>query len=423
MGEDVNLSNKNMASYREKISDPTITATFVEPYLKTGIKDEFESAVSRVLQSYSADSVRMFLWFLRKQKDPQKQCKVALQHLVFEGNLTVPLHGNGLVTILLSDEFEEDLKVIFIDHATNEITLLGYFPAPESILFNMVVRGDFTKKTQFFCRLTHDGNHAVLLGPPRSPELLAIAVYQLSPPVQLFERRFEETPFVKHDPLAIALNPSSVLQGQYQMAMITGNEKEIILTMLNLVTLRHSILQLESVQPQSRWPIYWMYGARDYRGDRIDFSSDGRFLSVPCYIENESMDACLIIEVSTLEPLCRISMDSTLDDLWLTWRFPVFSECETKLITCHIAKENGRRNKQKYELLFYKIPAMYSLKILCRAVIVECVRPTLLDQLPVPKDMIEFLRGKYNPIRDFPRGSRTSQLPIPDDKTSRCNLL
>ncbi|CAB4033430.1 PREDICTED: uncharacterized protein LOC105319134, partial [Paramuricea clavata] len=361
----------------EKVSDPSLTATYVEPYMTLGITDDaFESHVTQVLTAYSVDSLKMGLQSLRKRNE-----SVRRNGFLPSQDFYIPMYWYDIlhtnVTILMScHPAEEKHEISFLDHATDAITHLGYFST-------------YPRKPHLLCNLTQDGNYVVLLGPlSYTRSLLAsnsqtpvIGVYQLAPPMQLFEKRFKDTPFIKCDPIGIALSPASIIGGQYLIAIVTMGMAVIL---LNVVTLERSTVQLEFVLPQSFWQAIW-------GTDCVSFSPDGRFLSVMCCMENEFMNTCLIMDVSTLEPLCWMAAEGTLS--WLRWLFPMFSACGTKVVLSTFSGYENEYDDTKYELMFYKISRMQSLKFSCRVVILELVKPSLLDQLPLPQDLITFLGG------------------------------
>ena len=85
------------------------------------------------------------------------------------------------------------------------------------------------------------------------------------------------------------------------------------------------------------------------------------------------MNACLIIDVSKLEPLFWMAVDGGC--CWQRWLFPMFSACGTKMVlSTNLENED---DESKYELMFYKISSVLSLKDLCRVVILERVRSSL----------------------------------------------
>ena len=228
--------------------------------------------------------------------------------------------GNGLITILMyyrSYQKEDEHEIKFLHHASNEVTSLGHFTAYG---YSQIDQGCCPRAPRLLCGLTQDGNYAVMLGPlgythQRSPitETPTVAIFQISPPLQLFEKRFTKAPFMKCAPIGIALDRSSIVHGQYRVLILTY---KMAIICLNLITLERSVLQLESLKPQP------------FLENCITLSSDGRLLTVFCCMQYESIFACLVIDVSTLEPLCWVDADRNLG--WLRWIFPMFSACETK---------------------------------------------------------------------------------------------
>ena len=326
--------------------------------------------------------------------------------------------GNGLLTILMSYDWsaEDQNTIEFLDHATNECTFLGYFP---TYGFFKIDQGCCPRPPQLLCNLTQDGKHVVLFGPllythslnSPSSQTPVIAVYQLTPPMQLYEKRFKNAPFIKCDPCGIAVSSPSILQGQYKVAIVTVKTAIIL---LNMLTLERSTLQLESVGLTEQLI---------YRGEVgencLNFSPDGRFLSLSCYVQNKTMHACLIIDVSTLEPLCFVPHERCFS--WLRWLFPMFSVCGMKFVLSTYLDFENVYDENKYELRFFKISGIQSLKVLCRVVILECVPPKLVNQLPLPEDMISFLGGDR--LTRMLEESQPSRSPRDKCVTCKCNLL
>jgi hypothetical protein len=390
-----------------------------------GITDAFESHVTGVLTAYSLDSLKMGLQSLRKHNESlaadDNPAPVRRNGFLPSQDFYTPrLGGNGLLTILMSYHPAEKEKheISFLDHATNAITHLGYFSAYG---FQRIDQGCCPHEPRLLCSLTQDGNYVVLLGPlsytrsqySSNSQTPVIGVYQLAPPMQLFEKRFKDTPFIKCDPIGIALSPASIIGGQYLIAIVTFG---LAVILLNVVTLERSTVQLEFVSPQ-----FYMV-AEEIRGtDCISFSPDGRFLSVMCCMQNESMNTCLIMDASTLEPLCWMAAEGTLT--WLRWLFPMFSACGTKVVLSTFSEHENEYDDTKYELMFYKVSGMQSLKVLCRVVILELVKPSLLDQLPLPQDLITFLGGGRTALQISEPGDTGSSQRSGKKITCRCNLL
>lgn len=372
---------------------------------------------------YSVDSLKTGLQSLREHKENllANDNPVPVRQNGFiphPGAYSVRVGGNGLLTILMSYYWNENdqNEIEFLDHATNECTFLGYFP---TYGFSKIDQGCCPRPPYLLCNLTQDGRHVVLFGPLRYTQSLhspssqtpAIAIYKLTPPMQLYEKRFKNAPFIKRDPCGIAVSSPSILQGQYKVAIVTFKTAIIL---LDLLTLERSTLQLESV------------GLREQIIDRgevgencLDFSPDGRFLSLSCYMQTRTTHACLIIDVSTLEPLCFVPHERCLS--WLRWLFPMFSVCGMKFVLSTYSDFENVYDESKYELRFFKISGIQSLKVLCRVVILECVPPKLVDQLPLPQDMITFLGGDR--LTRMLEESQPSRSPRDNSVTCKCNLL
>ena len=363
--------------------------------MNLGVTDPaFESRVSRVLSKYNVDSLKMALHSLKQHNE----------NLAAEDNL-LPLRtngfvhpvdflqnvvgGNGLLTILISFFAVKKMKheISVLDHATDEITHLGYFSAYG---FHQIDQGCMPRPPRLLFGFTYGGSHLVLFGPTRytsshSPKgnTPVIAIYQLAPPMLLYEKRFKDTPFIKCNPDGIALSPAGITRGRYLVAIVT---RDMSIILLDVTTLQRSTLKLETVQPQ-----FYIRAEYSLKGKCIDFSPDGRFLSLMCFVATDCVNACLIIDVATLEPLCWFEADGTL--FCLRWLFPMFSACGTKIAVSTYSGFENTYDVSKYEMRFYQISAMQSLKVLCRVAILECVRPALLDQLPLPQNLIAFLGG------------------------------
>jgi hypothetical protein len=302
---------------------------------------------------------------------------------VFNGNIA---GGNGLLTIstrlsAVRNEKDEIYEVSVLDHATNETTGLGNLTA---MGFHTKVDFCGTGTPPGFCTsLTQNGSHLVLFG-PRKCEMPVISIYQLVPPVHLFEKRFKDIPFSNCDADRIALSPVGITNGHYLVAIVTSSMAVIL---LNATTLQRSSLQLQSIRRQSCTDVYHAC----LKGKCIDFSPDGRFLSVLCFMQIESANACLIIDAAALEPLCWFEANGHF--IILRWLFPMFSACGTKIAVSTYPDFEDRFDENKYEIKFYKISTLQSLKVLSRVAILERVSPALLDQLPLPRDLIAFLSG------------------------------
>ena len=375
---------------------------------------------------YSVDSLKMGLRSLREHKESllADDNPVPVRQNGFvpaEEFYSLRLGGNGLLTILMSYYGDEKDKheIEFLDHATNECISLGYFPAYG---FSKIDQGCCPRPPYLLCNLTQDGRHVVLFGPLRYTQSLisssnttpVIAIYQLTPPMQLYEKRFKNTPFIKCDPCGIAVSSPSILQREYKVAIVTFNSAIILLDML---TLERSTLQLESVGLKEQLICYHYHGEL---GEKcLDFSPDGRFLSLSCYLQSSTTHACLIIDVSTLEPLCFAHHKIYYG--WLRWLFPVFSVCGMKFVLSTISDFEDEHDESKYELRFFKISGLQSLKVLCRVVILECVPPKLVDQLPLPQDMITFLGGGR--LTGMLEESLPSHVRRGKCETCKCNLL
>ena len=402
--------------------------------MTVGVNDALESRVSRILSAYSYDSLRMGLQSLREHNESlaanDNQLPIRRNGFVqseeFELFRRPIIGGNGLLTIHMSyypiKEDKHDISIL--DHATNEVTHLGYFTAYG---FQNINQGCCPHEPRLLSCLTQDGNYVVLFGPqaytrsqfPRNSQTPVIAIYQLEPPMQLLEKRFKDTPFIKCDPAGIALSPASISSGQYLVAIVTYS---MAILLLNVVTLERSTLQLDSVVPQ-----LYIEVELAPKVNCVAFSPDGRFLSVMCFMENQAMTVCLIIDVTKLEPLYWMEADGKL--FCLGWLFPMFSACGTKVVISTYSDCENMYDESKYELKFYKISCIQSLKILCRVVILECTEPSSVDQLPLPKDLIAFLGGGSK-IRGYAHSSQQMvqmntepSEQSENETTCRCTLL
>ena len=172
-----------------------------------------------------------------------------------------------------------------------------------------------------------------------------IAIYQLAPPMKLLSP-MHVLSNVAHMP-SPSVNRALHAQGEYEVAILNFTCMAIIL--LNVVTLKSSTLQLESVRLQCHSSLVL------HMTDILTFSPDARLLTVCCYMENESMNACLITDVSKLETLFWMAADGGC--CWQRWLFPMFSACGTKMVLLE-----NEDDESKYKLMFYKISSILSLK-------------------------------------------------------------
>ena len=382
----------------------------------------FELSVSRVLSPYAFDSLKTALQSLRQHSErlatENYPSPIQTNGFVNFGEYAIPVSGgNGLFSISIGyyPYHKSKLPVKIIDHATNEITEIGYFSAYG---FHEVDQGCMPRPPRLLFGLTQNGSHLVLFGPqryarskfPNKNEAPEITIYQLAPPMEMFEKRVKNTPFIKCDPDGIALSPAGVTHGHYLVAIVT---RGMAIILLNVKTLEHSSLQLESVQPQ--FDVQHEYSIKR---KCIDFSPDGQFLSVMCFMRNESKNACLIIDVASFEPLCWMEADGTF--MCLGWLFPMFSTCGTKLAVCAYPDFESMYDESKYEMKLFKISGIQSLKVLCRVAILECVTPSLVDQLPLPQNLIAFLIGSRT-VQGLDAGAGHKESE--SKTTCKCTLL
>jgi hypothetical protein len=302
--------------------------------------------------------------------------------------------GNGVFTMLISlypnqEEWQYELSVL--DHATTLTSHFGYFSAYGC---RPIRKGGVLCPLRLYCGIAQNGSHLVLFGPKRytshksaESETPVIAIYRLAPPEKLFERRFnEDTSFIKCDPDGIALSPVGLTQGHYLVAIVT---RDMVVILLNVTTLKRSRLQLQLVKPQT-----YIKDEYSTNGKCIDFSPKGRLISVMCFLQTESVNACLIVDVTTLEPLYWMEVDGTF--MCLRWLFPMFSASGTEMAVCTYNNYGNTYDDSRYEMRFYEIPGIpQTLKILCGAVILECVARSKLHKLNLPQELIEYLRAGF----------------------------
>ena len=363
---------------------------------------------------HDVDSLKTGLQFLRKCKedahlyDPERFYRYRRV-----------LDRNCLLTILISDPDDwEEHEITLYHHATNEVTSLGYFAPYKNVHFHYV---PYSHPFRFLSRFTQDGNYVVLLGPiyksVSKERIPLIAIYQIAPSEQIFEKKFQESdvPFIDCNPIGIAMSEQSITKGEYHVAILV---KCMALILLNVVTLEYSTLELESVSP------HYHTDFKQRSTDCLSFSPDGQILTMFCYMDDESMNACLVIDAGRLEPLFWMATDTGC--YWQQWLFPMFSACGTKMLIS--TKLYGENDESKYEVMFYKISRILSLKNLCRVVILEFVRPAMLHELPLPQEMIVFLSGS-RPTQTFEHNQtelyHQTSIESHDDKiqTCKCNLL
>lgn len=284
----------------------------------------------------------------------------------------------------------------------------------------MVASGVASVNPGVLCQLTPDGDFVVFFGPlefarttsPKS-DVPVLAIYQVSPANCLFEKNCKKIPFLKCSPVGISLSPVSIHQRHYRTAMVT---EEMEVRLWDSTSANNASLQLESVS-------HWVIQRNCYRnpfGSCIKFSPDGRLLSLACFMESEGKCACLILNASSLEPLCW--MEAFEVNSWLHWIFPIFSTCGTKLVLCSYSDSDNKYDFNKSELFFYRIPiTVQSLKLLCRVAILERVPSPSLKQLPLPNDLISFLAG---PAGDHVQDGSTESFPSVEKKiTCKCTLM
>ena len=390
----------NNVKIKFQVSEPSLTSPFIKPYYQC-VHDKISQS-DVILLDRSVQSLQMATQRLKDELtnipagDDEFQIDDSFRRNGFKAPEDyVVIGGDGVVSICICMYQEENDKqeIITCDHTTQEKRLLGYLPLHGYYDNFGLIGGRWgccVREPGILCQLSPSGDLAILLGPrefahayARTDDAPVLLVYHIPTAKLLLEKNCKKLSFVKCDPIGISICPASVAKGEYRIVHIS---KSMEVYSWNARTERVISLQLESVSPCR----FNSGSSRNPSDSCIKFSPDGRCLSVMCYVENETNCACVILNSATLEALCWMAFDEY--NTWFRWLFPIFSACGTKIALSTYRESSNKYDLTKYLVVLHQLPIVDgTLKFLCRNVILQRVHPSLINQLPLPSDLIDFL--------------------------------